>query len=64
MEEVHIKTNIGYSIVVTFIKAQELSYFMEWAKKSKNIKTKRKLVKHCYKLINKRNFVASNVVRS
>lgn len=64
MEEIYIKTNIGYSIVVTFTKAQELNYFMEWAKKCRNIKTKRKLVKYCYKLINKRSFIVSNVVRS
>lgn len=61
MEEINIKTNLGYSVTINFIKTNELYYFLEWAKKSKNIKTRIKLIKHCYKLIDKKNFKTGKV---
>lgn len=61
MEELCFETNLGYSVMITFTKADELHYFIEWANKSKNVKTKIKLIKHCYKLMDKKNFITGKV---
>ena len=63
MEEVCIKTNLGYSVIITFTKAKELHYFIDWAKKCKNEKTRMRIVKHCYKLMDKKNFITGDVSR-
>lgn len=46
-----------FNVTVAFLRWKELDYFVKWYKKSKNPKTKLRLLKHAKKLVeNNRNY--------